>query len=32
MLRIEVDAVYCDRVDRMVNTVAEWLERRDADL
>jgi glycerophosphoryl diester phosphodiesterase len=31
MLRMEVDALYCDRVDRMVATVAEWLERRDAD-
>jgi glycerophosphoryl diester phosphodiesterase len=24
MLRMNVDAVYCDRVDRMVTTVAEW--------
>jgi hypothetical protein len=23
-LRMNVDAVYCDRVDRMVTTVAEW--------
>jgi len=24
MLRIGIDAVYCDNVDRMVTTVAEW--------
>jgi glycerophosphoryl diester phosphodiesterase len=27
MLRIGVDALYCDYVDRMVATVAEWSER-----
>jgi glycerophosphoryl diester phosphodiesterase len=31
MLRMDVDAVYCDRVDRMVATVAEWTEARGAD-
>jgi glycerophosphoryl diester phosphodiesterase len=29
MLQIDVDAVYCDRVDRMVATVAEWTESPD---
>jgi glycerophosphoryl diester phosphodiesterase len=29
MLHIDVDAVYCDRVDRMVATVAEWTESPD---
>ena len=28
MLRMNVDAVYCDRVDRMVTTVAEWAASR----
>ena len=27
MLRMGVDALYCDRVDRMVATVGEWGER-----
>ncbi len=31
MLRMNVDGVYCDRVDRMVATVAEWGEQSDAD-
>lgn len=31
MLRMNVDAVYCDHVDRMVTTVADWLSSRDAD-
>jgi glycerophosphoryl diester phosphodiesterase len=31
MLRMRVDAVYCDRVDRMVATVAEWGEESDAE-
>src|SRR4029079_10310408 len=25
MLEIEIDAVYCDRIDRMVATVSEWM-------
>jgi glycerophosphoryl diester phosphodiesterase len=29
MLRMNVDAVYCDRVDRMVAVVSEWSEPRD---
>jgi glycerophosphoryl diester phosphodiesterase len=29
MLGMDVDAVYSDRVDRMVATVAEWAEQRD---
>jgi len=29
MLRFGVDAVYCDRVDRMVAIVAEWAEQDD---
>jgi glycerophosphoryl diester phosphodiesterase len=29
MLQIDVDAVYCDSVDRMVATVAEWTESPD---
>lgn len=31
MLRMHMDAVYCDRVDRMVATVAEWSEQPDAE-
>jgi len=31
MLHLDVDALYCDRVDRMVATVAEWGEQRDAE-
>jgi glycerophosphoryl diester phosphodiesterase len=31
MLRLDVDALYCDRVDRMVATVGEWGEQRDVD-
>jgi hypothetical protein len=31
MLHLDVDAVYCDRVDRMVATVGEWGEQRDAE-
>jgi hypothetical protein len=31
MLRLEVDALYCDRVDRMVATVGEWGEQRDVE-
>jgi glycerophosphoryl diester phosphodiesterase len=31
MLRLDVDALYCDRVDRMVATVSEWGEQRDAE-
>ena len=31
MLRLDVDALYCDRVDRMVATVGEWGEQRDAE-
>ena len=31
MLRLGVDALYCDRVDRMVATVSEWGEQRDAE-
>jgi glycerophosphoryl diester phosphodiesterase len=26
MLRMDIDAVYCDNVDRLVATVAEWSE------
>ena len=29
MLRLDIDAVYCDHVDRMVTTVNEWLEQGD---
>ena len=29
MLRLDVDAVYCDHVERMVTTVNEWLEHGD---
>jgi glycerophosphoryl diester phosphodiesterase len=29
MLGMNVDAVYCDRVDRMVETVADWTTSRD---
>jgi glycerophosphoryl diester phosphodiesterase len=32
MLDIRVDAVYCDRVDRMVATVTEWSEQPDPEL
>ena len=31
MLRLDVDALYCDRVDRMVATVSEWGEQSDAE-
>jgi hypothetical protein len=31
MLRLGVDALYCDRVDRMVATVGEWGEQRDVE-
>jgi glycerophosphoryl diester phosphodiesterase len=31
MLRMNVDAVYCDRVDRMVATVADWTASRDVE-
>jgi glycerophosphoryl diester phosphodiesterase len=31
MLHLDVDALYCDRVDRMVATVGEWGENRDAE-
>jgi glycerophosphoryl diester phosphodiesterase len=31
MLGMNVDAVYCDRVDRMVATVADWAASRDVD-
>jgi glycerophosphoryl diester phosphodiesterase len=31
MLRMHIDAVYSDHVDRMVATVAEWSEQSDAD-
>jgi glycerophosphoryl diester phosphodiesterase len=31
MLTMNVDAVYCDRVDRMVATVSEWSESPDAE-
>jgi glycerophosphoryl diester phosphodiesterase len=31
MLRMDVDAVYCDRVDRMVATVSGWSEARQAE-
>jgi glycerophosphoryl diester phosphodiesterase len=31
MLRIDVDAVYCDHVERMITTVDDWVAQRDAD-